>query len=190
MPSPLRSSRTRLSSTAVIVWPSGVVSVTIAPDSATPSSLMIGSARSNGGANIRTVPLRVRSSRTTCDDALALSTPCSDTMDSVGGMPTFSISQAETAIRSATVAAHARAKPRSEINAHPQARNDRELGDRPSGRRVGGVVVAVNEDVLRVVGIHHAHVGRHDPTVDVEFSRGIEVETVVGGKARPVVRAA
>ena len=40
-----------------------------------------------------------------CDEALALSTPCSDTIDSVGGILTFSISQAETANRSATVAA-------------------------------------------------------------------------------------
>src|SRR6476646_6714472 len=150
----------------------------------------MGSARSNGGANIATDPLRVRSSSTTCVNALALSTPCSDTKDSVRGMPTFSISQAESVTRSETAAARARRNTRSEINAHPRARNDRELRDRLSRRTVRGVVVPVDEDVLRVVRVDDAHVRRHDPAEDVEFPRCVEVEAVVRGKACTVMRPA
>src|SRR5918992_5562895 len=185
MPAPLKSF-VRTSSRATRVAPLGVVNVTIAPDSGTPSSPTTGSGRPNGGATMLTVPLRVRSRSTTCVEAVALRTPCTATRASVGGIATSWISQPASASSSAT----APCDERSERNAYSDAGEDRELRDRPASRQLGRVLVEVDEDVLRVVGVDDADVGRDGGFAERELARGVEIEAVARWKTRRVAAAA
>ena len=85
---------------------------------------------SKPGSLIATVPLRVRSSSTTCDEALALRIAWRATYVCVRGMPTFSISQ----LASTRSNRSGQRLAMSEGNTHPQAWKHRKC---EIARRVG-----------------------------------------------------
>src|SRR6185295_3544222 len=120
-------------------------------------------------------PLRVRSSSTTCDGALALNTACIATCESGRGISICSISQAARKREKPSRTVYglgcvvwdrphtSRHTPQTtllEDNAHPQTWKHRELRDRATGGTVSRVLVEIEKHVLRVVGVHHTDVRR------------------------------
>src|SRR5436190_24232504 len=102
---------------------------------------------------------------------------------------TFSSSQADASSTSsdrANTAARGDTM-RSERNAHPRTRQHRELGDRATRRAISGVVVPIDEHVLRIVDVHDAQVWRERRSAIEQLARHIQVEAMGGREARTVV---
>src|SRR5207237_6327347 len=108
------------------------------------------------------LPLSVRSTSTTCELLLALSTPCTTTPRGVCGTVTSPRSQPSTASTSTS---------RLERNRHSRRRQKRKLRHRRARRRTCCIIKEVEKNVLRVEGVDETHVGRDRGAPPPEVAR-------------------